>query len=233
MKKTENKAVICVFKYDERFDIGAYSRLYSHLRRQKLDTITDEDARKQSAAAELAYLAAVVISERAGIIDGAAAERCLMYAYDEKGKPHTESAYIGISHTKGACAAFVSNAPAGIDIERIRRVDERIAERILSESEYARYKSTSDGSEYLIKAWSLKESYLKLTGEGIGGAMNKVERKNSRVVCDKSTGAAAFIRQRRIKTKLGAAVLSFASEQRTELICKCFSDAERIADLIK
>ena len=93
----------------------------------------------------------------------------------ERGKPYFEgsSLHFSISHTKNHAFCALSERPIGIDAEaETRNVALRLAPKILSESEMARF----DGSgEMLLRFWVLKEAAAKLTGEGLRGYPNHTD----------------------------------------------------------
>ncbi|MBR4434664.1 MAG: 4-phosphopantetheinyl transferase family protein [Clostridia bacterium] len=235
-KQMKNKTVICIFKYDQNFDTEAYLRLYSPLRREKLASITDPEAKKQSAAAELAYIAAVKAAMKAKIIGcnrPSDIGTLFNYAYDKNGKPTVDGAFIGISHTPGAAAAFVSTATAGIDIERVRKTDERIARRIMCNEEFIAFEAAANKDRHLITVWTVKEAFLKMTGEGLGGSMNRIRIKNARCVVKIDTDTFGAVRTKTVRLDGGEAVLSLVSKEKNVFKLKTFSSAERIISFIE
>ncbi len=63
--------------------------------------------------------------------------------------------------------------PVGIDIEEIQ-FDRDVAKAILDKDEYAAVCKSEEPDVEFTKLWTLKESYLKLTGEGIRNKMKDV-----------------------------------------------------------
>jgi len=57
----------------------------------------------------------------------------------------------------------------GVDIEEIKQIDMKIAERFFSPQEYRDLmeQQVSQQLEYFFKLWSLKESYIKAEGKGL------------------------------------------------------------------
>ncbi len=78
----------------------------------------------------------------------------------ERGKPYFEGypVHYNLSHSSGALALAVSEYPVGVDVEAKRKVSRHIGERFLGVS-------TDDPTE-LLRAWTRRESYGKMTGEG-------------------------------------------------------------------
>ena len=99
-------------------------------------------------------------------------ENCPEIAIEERGKPYfvTGGWHFSISHTKKHVFCALSTQPVGLDAEETdRKIDLRLAEKILSESEKIRYEAEPDKREALLKLWVLKEAAAKLTGEGLRG----------------------------------------------------------------
>ena len=97
---------------------------------------------------------------------------------EEGGKPYfaTGHPHFSISHTKAHVFCVLSDTPVGIDAEEMdRQVDLRLADRILSPAEKARYHWDVDKRAALLKMWVLKEADAKHTGKGIHGFPNKTD----------------------------------------------------------
>lgn len=95
-----------------------------------------------------------------------------VYSYDRAGRPIIEGGFVSLSHTDGFAACAAGGRPVGVDIEADRRVSPRLADRILSPSERVLPHSAASG--FLLEKWVAKEAYLKLTGEGLSGRMDKL-----------------------------------------------------------
>lgn len=62
----------------------------------------------------------------------------------------------------------ISDKPVGLDIERIRKADFRIAKRFFSEMENKYInESTSKQNERFFEIWTKKEAYAKYNGSGL------------------------------------------------------------------
>lgn len=85
------------------------------------------------------------------------------YSLNEFGKPISKNCYFNISHSKGYVVFIKDIVPIGIDIEKIRPVEEDLINYI-SSSEEKKY-ITSDLKFYEI--WTNKESLTKCLGTGI------------------------------------------------------------------
>ena len=92
-------------------------------------------------------------------------------AATERGKPYFKDSpyHFSVSHTKNHAFCVLSQIPVGIDAEEIdRKVNLRLADKILSQKEKRRYDDFSDKRQALLRFWVLKEAYAKLSGRGFG-----------------------------------------------------------------
>ncbi len=106
----------------------------------------------------------------------------------EHGKPYIENApfRFNISHCDGLVVCAVSENEIGIDAEAIRTVADRVMKRCYSDSEVAYVNSFRDKDIEFTKLWTLKESYVKLTGTGIATDLKAVsfDLKNATAFSD-------------------------------------------------
>lgn len=96
----------------------------------------------------------------------------------ERGKPYfaDDSGHFSISHTKSHVFCALSDRPVGVDAEELdRKIDLRLAEKILSPGEKAQFDAAEDKRLALLTFWVLKEAAAKCTGEGLRGYPNKTE----------------------------------------------------------
>ena len=96
-------------------------------------------------------------------------------AIAERGKPYFPDSewHFSISHTKGHAFCALAKSPIGIDAEELtRRIDLRLADKILSPAERAEYDAAADKRRALLTFWVLKEAAAKCTGEGLRGYPN-------------------------------------------------------------
>lgn len=85
---------------------------------------------------------------------------------DENGKPYFKKHpdfHFNISHSEDIIAVAMSSAPVGVDIEKLRDVNPKIAERHFTEKEKSYVKTNAD----FFYVWTRKEAYLKKTGVGL------------------------------------------------------------------
>lgn len=96
----------------------------------------------------------------------------------DRGKPYFVDSdwHFSISHTKRHAFCVLSHCNVGLDAEESgRNIDLRLAEKILSPSEKARFDAAADQRVALLKLWVLKEAAAKLSGEGLRGYPNHTD----------------------------------------------------------
>ena len=70
-------------------------------------------------------------------------------------KPVIDSSYFSISHSDDLTTIVISDEPIGVDIERIREVDERVSSILKT------------NQKDVIKEFTKREAYIKLNGLGM------------------------------------------------------------------
>jgi phosphopantetheine--protein transferase-like protein len=99
----------------------------------------------------------------------------LRVLYTENGKPYFEGnpLYFSLSHTEGIAVCAISDAPVGVDIERIRakKIEsiKRIAARLFNEKENKYLDLYNYDLSAFYEIWVRKEAMVKRTGIGIKG----------------------------------------------------------------
>ena len=93
-----------------------------------------------------------------------------IFEYNEHGKPsivgHPEI-FFNLSHCKEAVVCVVSDQPIGVDVESIREYRESLVNYTMNDEEICEIESSENPAASFIRFWTMKESLLKLTGEGI------------------------------------------------------------------
>jgi len=89
----------------------------------------------------------------------------------EHGKPyfcgHPEIRF-NISHTGNLVMCAVSDFEVGIDVQEKSRMNiDLIAKKVMSPGEYKKYLASRSRQDFFFRAWVMKESYVKWTGDGI------------------------------------------------------------------
>ena len=97
-------------------------------------------------------------------------------ALTDRGKPWFPDSpwHFSISHTPNHAFCALSTHPIGIDAEEAdRKINLRLAEKILSPMEKAQFDAAEDKKEALLTFWVLKEAEVKLSGTGLQGYPNQ------------------------------------------------------------
>ena len=90
----------------------------------------------------------------------------------EWGKPYfvDSSWHFSISHTKNHAFCVLARENVAIDAEELdRRINQKLAEKILSPVEKVQYDAAPDKAKALLTFWVLKEAAAKLSGRGLRG----------------------------------------------------------------
>lgn len=113
-------------------------------------------------------------------------EKDMHYGIEEYGKPYFENLknlHFNASHSGEIAICAFSDTEVGCDIEIISKSNTDLAKRFFTRVEYefiisANEKSNniySQQAERFCRIWTLKESFLKLTGEGISNGLDTFE----------------------------------------------------------
>lgn len=85
--------------------------------------------------------------------------------------------HFNISHSGEWASCALSTIPCGLDIQEIRPIrTRRLLEKTMSEEEQKHIKAAGNPEWEFCRYWSMKESFLKLTGEGITRSMRELPR---------------------------------------------------------
>ena len=96
-------------------------------------------------------------------------DKCPEFSYECHGKPYLldySEIFFNISHCHRGIACAVMDKPVGIDIEEIQ-FDEDLAKVIFNPEELGAVRSADEPAVKFTEIWTRKESFLKLTGEGL------------------------------------------------------------------
>lgn len=86
------------------------------------------------------------------------------------GKPYLkgrDGIQFSISHTSGMVVCAMGPLPIGVDVEHLRPVKERVARKVFSPAELRWFEGNGRGEKEFLRLWTLKESYVKTTGDGL------------------------------------------------------------------
>ena len=92
------------------------------------------------------------------------------FSYGLHGKPTLQGypdIHFNLSHCREAVACVVSTRPVGIDIEAIDSYDETLLPSTMNAQEQQTILLSPHPAVTFTRLWTMKESLLKLTGEGI------------------------------------------------------------------
>lgn len=110
-------------------------------------------------------------------------EMYVEYGFSENGKPYIlnfPGIEFNISHSgsRVLCVSSGDGLTLGCDIEKIRSGKIKVAERFFTKHEnevLSNLKTDEEKDEMFSRLWTLKESFIKCTGEGLGRAMDSFE----------------------------------------------------------
>lgn len=93
----------------------------------------------------------------------------------DRGKPYFPESpwHFSISHTQRHAFCVLSKSNVAIDAEELdRKINLKLAEKILSPGEKAQFDAAENKEKALLTLWVLKEAAAKLSGEGLRGYPN-------------------------------------------------------------
>lgn len=138
----------------------------------------------------------------------------------KQGKPYLNNnkLYFNVSHSGDWVVLATSDQEVGIDIERIRNVDFRIAERFFSKEEKAKLFALNGDQKtnYFLDLWTLKESYLKLLGKGLTKSLStftiKGENGNFQLSHDDQVEHEVYFQQYPVDAAYKLSVCTYSNE---------------------
>lgn len=89
--------------------------------------------------------------------------------YGSEGKPQAENIHFNLSHSGNLVICAVSGKAVGCDIEKTGKEPEGVAEHFFhwKEVQYLQKFQEPERSKMFFRLWTWKESYVKMTGEGL------------------------------------------------------------------
>ena len=217
----QNYVRVYVSKTDTLRDAETYTHLYrtvSVQRREKIDRLHRMEDKMLSLAAGLLLERAL---EDLGI-------GTYTLGYGENGKPYLKNiagVHFNLSHSHAAVMCAVSDREVGCDVERIATPRLHIAKRFFHEDEYAHLtaaRSQEEQRALFYRFWTLKESFMKVTGRGMTLPMN--------AFCISLTEDGAHVRH-----SLGAQTYHFKEYQFGDgyqhAVCALSSEFDRVVTL--
>ena len=166
------------YKYDIRDltneEYNKYFSLMSPEKQQRVNKFRFADDKKRTVAGEM--LARKTIAEWCSVD-----ETDIVFYKNEHGKPYLKDlpCYFNISHSSDFVVCAVSENEIGIDIEKIRPIDLKIAKKICTETELKYlFNGIPNENDFnlatddellsrFFKLWTAKEAYGKCKGIGV------------------------------------------------------------------
>ena len=133
-------------------------------RRAHIDRIKQQDDRLRSLA--VTHLLNTILEE----LDVCDAKLEVL----ENGKPYLvgSNLFFSLSHSEEGAVAVVSEAPVGIDIEKIKPVADKLINYVCTENEREYIESGNDKEYRFFAVWTAKEAFFKKNG---GGSIRSVD----------------------------------------------------------
>lgn len=149
---------------DEALYCAAYRKVTGE-RRTKTDRFCLMKDKRLSLGAELLLINGL---EQMGL-----SIKDMSYHYGANGKPYLkgrQDIYFNLSHSGEMALCAISSEEIGCDVEKISGVPIGTARRFFHKEEYEKVisqKTVEASQEMFFRLWTLKESFLKLTGMGM------------------------------------------------------------------
>ncbi|MDQ2087638.1 4'-phosphopantetheinyl transferase superfamily protein [Herbivorax sp. ANBcel31] len=143
----------------------------------------------------------------------------IFFETGEYGKPYLKGVddfHFNISHSGKWVVCAISDRPVGVDVEKIKHLDIKIADRFFSKKEIDDlYRlEESERLQYFFDLWTLKESYIKADGRGLYIPLSSIsfKKENDKIVFNTQNDLnKCFFKRYRIDNFYKLAVCSLAS----------------------
>ena len=145
-----------------------FDRLYetvSRNRKAKIEMLCSKDAKLRS-------LGVGILLKRA-LAEKGINEADAVFCLDEYKKPYIEDhpeIFFNLSHSGDYSVCAVADTPVGCDIEKIRKVNLKLADKFFADDENGYIKgmfSQAERTKAFFEIWTLKESFVKAVGKGL------------------------------------------------------------------
>ena len=146
----------------EQLDVAAALAMVSEQRREQVLRYRNEQLQRQSLAAYL--LLCRGLREQFGVTDAP------VFGHSLNGKPFLwghPDIHFNMSHCRHAVAVAIDSHPVGIDVESIGRHNDALIRYAMSDEECRQISHSARPDIEFTRLWTMKESLLKLTGQGI------------------------------------------------------------------
>ena len=115
------------------------------------------------------------------------------YTFNKYEKPYLKNhkdIFFNYSHSGDFVVCAISNIEIGVDIEKIKNCDMKIAEKCFHKNEYELLNNSNNKDIDFYKIWTYKESYIKAIGKGIYIDLNSFDITNIKDYCFKEINIA-------------------------------------------
>ena len=116
--------------------------------------------------------------------------------YGSNGKPYADNIFFNVAHSGKFAFGVSSDKEVGCDVEIIKNAHLDIAKRFFTESEYNYITHSENTSNAFDKLWTIKESYIKQSGEGLRIPLNSFKiniNKDTITVSENNTKKNCYI----------------------------------------
>ena len=148
-------------------DNNKWYKCLSDKRIEKVERLKKADKKAQSIGAELLLNYAVKQKYKT--------KTPVKWSTDGNGKLYLidyPDLYVNLSHSGCYAVCAVNNTPVGVDIQRGRECDMKMARRFFTSEETYYINSSLDKEHSFFKIWTRKESFVKAIGKGITIPLN-------------------------------------------------------------
>ncbi|MBR6452064.1 MAG: 4'-phosphopantetheinyl transferase superfamily protein [Lachnospiraceae bacterium] len=139
--------------------------------------------------------------------EGVASDAKIRLMHDDKQKPYlcipgvqeSDTPQVSLSHAGEAVAVAIDRFPVGVDLETVRPCKEQIVNRFFTQTEQKYIHRAMDRDLAFTQIWTLKESFVKATGEGLSLGIESFG-----IEWDKETGLYSYVQEYDENTYTGA-----------------------------
>lgn len=164
--------MLYIFENLNKIDSLFFKSKQSLLSEQRFEKIK----RLKSSKAKNASIA-VYLLLRLGLLQKYGINEAAMFKFGKHKKPFLKDyphIFFSLSHSDNVVACAISDSVIGVDVQIISPIEKKLAKRVLTESEYLEFEKSKVPDDYFCKVWTVKESYLKKTGDGITKELREI-----------------------------------------------------------
>lgn len=141
----------------------------SGYRRKRLSETQDEKRKRVGLAAEL-----LLIKALKDLMPGLALPAKIVCGKNDRPELEGVPLHFSLSHTGEFAACAISDVPVGLDIQIREAPRDNILRRVFSPEEREYVLADAQPAFAFTKLWTMKESVVKLSGEGIGAMLSGI-----------------------------------------------------------